>query len=149
MTEKISIADVKTFDDFDFDKIDLIRGKTPEDIKQKCFHLCKDYLGGVWLKVGIDEVEVKRLSGGMTNQLYYCAINKQIKSINDEPQEVAIRLYGGKHFNNYDCDGNERLTDVIIALLVSENKLGPKIYGLFESGQIQKYYKVLIFSQIS
>jgi hypothetical protein len=62
----------------------------------------------------------------------------------DELQEVTIRLYGGKHFNNLNCDGNERLTDVIIALLVSQNKLEPKIYGIFESGQIQHYYKVLI-----
>jgi hypothetical protein len=60
----------------------------------------------------------------------------------DEIQEVAIRLYGRKYFNNLNCEGNERLTDVIIALLVSEYKLGPKIYGLFESGQIQHYYKV-------
>ena len=149
MDQKIRVTEAKSFEDLDFDKIDLIRGKTPEDIKQKCFHLCKDYLEGVWLKVGIDEVEVKRLSGGMTNQLYYCAINKQIKSINDEPQEVIIRLYGGKHFNNYDCDGNERLTDVIIALLVSENKLGPKIYGLFESGQILEYIKVVKVLYIS
>jgi hypothetical protein len=62
----------------------------------------------------------------------------------DEPQEVAIRLYGEKYFNNLSCEGNERLTDVIIGLLVFEYKLGPKIYGLFESGQIQHYYKVSI-----
>jgi hypothetical protein len=127
----------------DFSKIEILRGKTPEDIKQRCFELTKDYLGGVWLNISIDEIEVKRLSGGFTNQLYYCAISKPMQPNGDEPQEVAIRLYGGKHFNNLNCDGNERLTDVIIALLVSQNKLGPKIYGIFESGQIQHYYKVL------
>ncbi|CAG2184129.1 unnamed protein product, partial [Oppiella nova] len=29
----------------------------------------------------------------------------------------------------------------MIALMMSEKKLGPKVYGLFESGQIQKYYQ--------
>jgi len=130
----------------DFSKIEILRGTTPENIKQRCYDLCKDYLAGVWLKVEIDQIEVKRLSGGFTNQLYYCAISKPIKSNNDEPQEVAIRLYGGKHFNNLDCGQNERLTDVIIALLVSQCKLGPKIFGLFEDGQIQQYYKVSAFS---
>jgi hypothetical protein len=127
----------------DFSKLEILRGKTPEDIKQRCFQLTKDYLGGVWLNISIDEIEVKRLSGGFTNQLYHCVISKPMQPDGDEPLEVAIRLYGGKHFNNLNCEGNERLTDVIIALLVSQNKLGPKIYGFFESGQIQHYYKVL------
>jgi choline/ethanolamine kinase len=35
---------------------------------------------------------------------------------------------------------NERLNDVIIALSVSQNKVRPKIFGLFKSGQIQQYY---------
>jgi hypothetical protein len=130
-------------EDFDFEKMEILRGETPKDIKQKCFNLCKDYLGGNWLKLSIDEIEVKRLSGGFTNQLYYCAISKPLNPIGDEHQEVAIRFYGEKHFNNLDCEGNERLTDVIIALLVSEYNLGPKIYGLFKTGQIQAYYKVL------
>ena len=60
----------------DFSKIKLERGTTPENIKSQCFQLCQQYLGGVWLNLTIDEVEVKRLSGGLTNQLYYCAINE-------------------------------------------------------------------------
>ncbi|CAG2100038.1 unnamed protein product [Medioppia subpectinata] len=128
--------------DFDITSVKWERGVTPQDIKEKCHDLCQDYLGGVWLKAGIDEVVVTRLSGGLTNQLYLCQLNDQYKnSVGVEPNEVAIRLYQGKHFNNLDHDGNERLTDVIIALIMSEKGLGPKIYGLFEGGQIQKFYK--------
>jgi len=128
------------------DKKNFLRGKTPEDIEKKCLDLCKNYLGGIWLKTNLDQVQVERLCGGLTNQLYYCAISKPLKPVCNEPQEVAIRLYGEKHYNNLDCGQNERLTDVVIALLVSEYKLGPKIYGLFENGQIQQYYKVRVFS---
>ncbi|CAG2174458.1 unnamed protein product, partial [Oppiella nova] len=118
------------------------RGSTPDDIKAKCFQLCVDYLGGVWSHISIDDIEVKRLSGGLTNQLYYCALNEDLRNSDEtEPQEVAIRLYQDKHFNNWDNEGNERLTDVIIALIMSEKNLGPKIYGLFESGQIMAYYQ--------
>jgi len=128
---------------FDLSKIEILRGKTPDHIKQRCYDLCKDYLAGVWLKIGIDQIEVKRLSGGFTNQLYYCGISKPLQPIGNEPREVAIMLYGGKHFVYTGSEENERLTDVVVALLVSKYKLGPKIYGLFEGGQIQQHYKVL------
>ncbi|XP_054157309.1 choline kinase alpha-like [Oppia nitens] len=77
----------------------------------------------------------------MTNQLYYCGIVNKSDDKQEVPQQVAVRLYGPKYFNNKDCDGNERLTDVVIALMVSQNKLGPKIYGIFDGGQIQAFYK--------
>ncbi|CAG2181819.1 unnamed protein product, partial [Oppiella nova] len=75
----------------------------------------------------------------MTNQLYYCGIAEH-SATSSAPQEVAVRLYGPKYFNNTDHEGNERLKDTIISLMISENKLGPKVYGLFEHGQILKYY---------
>ena len=137
-------ADNPSVEETDWTKVKLERGKTPDDIKQKCFQLCRDYLASNWLNVTIDEIEVKRISGGLTNQLYYCGIDEQKRlSETKVPQEVAIRLYSSKHFGD-----NERLSDTVIALLVSQNKLGPKIYGLFEGGQIQKYYKVYIFFNI-
>ncbi|CAG2178827.1 unnamed protein product, partial [Oppiella nova] len=126
----------------DFMKVEWQRGRTPSDIKDICLQLCSDYLGGVWPQVSIDDIQVKRLSGGLTNQLYYCALNEDLRnSDTTEPQEVVLRLYEAKHFNNMDNEGNERLSDTIISVLVSEYNLGPKIYGLFESGQILKYYK--------
>ncbi|CAG2101433.1 unnamed protein product [Medioppia subpectinata] len=119
-----------------------IVGPTPPDIKEKCLHLCRDYLGGVWLNITVADIIVKRITGGLVNQLYYCGINED-KQTSDEkvPQEVSIRLYQNKLLINFNNKGYERLTDVIIAQLLSEKQLGPKIYGLFESGQIMKYYK--------
>ena len=138
-----SLKDLKTIDDFQFDKLELTRGETPENVKERCIKLCQDYIGGDWLRQTVDTFEFKRLTGGMTNQLYYSAIGKP-DSDSETPKEVAIRFYGPKYFNNLDHDGNERLTDVIIALMVSENQLGPKIYGIFEDGQIQHFYKVCL-----
>ena len=139
-SELKSLKNVKSIDDFSFDKIELIRGQTPENIKEKCLDLCKNYLAGIWTKQTTDTVSIKRLSGGMTNQLYYCGLNDW-SAADGVPHEVAIRLYGPKYFNNED-GGNERLTDLVIAVMISTNKLGPIIYGIFEEGQIQNYIKV-------
>ncbi|XP_054157301.1 choline/ethanolamine kinase-like [Oppia nitens] len=141
ISSKISIEDIANNNIketvFDMSNIKLERGDTPKDIKDRCYQLCRNYLADVWLTVGIDDIEVRRLSGGLTNQLYYCAIN-DIHRTNDAsaPQEVAIRLYQTKHFNE-----NERTSDMIIGLMVSQCGLGPKLYGVFPDGQIQKFYK--------
>ena len=136
-----SLKDVKNMDEIDFEKLDLIRGKTPHDISEKCLKLCKEYLAGNWIQQTLDTIEVRRVSGGMTNQLYYCGILSP-SGTSTVPQEVALRFYGEKYFNKFDQESKERLTDVIISLLISESRLGPKIYGIFEGGQIQHFYKV-------
>ena len=115
--------------------------ETPEDIKEKCLKLCQDYLFGNWRRQTLDTIEVRRISGGLTNQLYYCSIIEKTAE-EDVPQEVVIRLYGRKYFDSCENDGYERLSDVVIGLMVSETNLGTKIYGVFEEGQIQKFYKV-------
>ena len=119
----------------------MLRGKTPEDIKQRCLQLCKNYVAGNWSEQTLDSIQLDRISGGLTNQLYYCAIREPSPKA-DVPQEVAIRLYGKKWYNV--DEQYERLTDTIVSVMVSEKGLGPKIYGLFEDGQIQHYYHVNI-----
>ncbi|XP_054156997.1 choline/ethanolamine kinase-like [Oppia nitens] len=136
-----NLVNVKDINEVDFDKLELLRGETPDDIRDQCLKLCQQYLAGNWLQQSTDTIKVVRVSGGMTNQLYYCGIVDKSDDNQEVPQQVAVRLYGPKYFNNKDCDGNERLTDVVIALMVSQNKLGPKIYGIFDGGQIQAFYK--------
>jgi len=131
----------------DLEDLNPIRGETPVDIRERCLQLCRDYLSGNWRQQTVDTIDVRRVSGGMTNQMYYCGItcpSKEHQSVG-VPQEVAVRLYGPKYFNNSDCDGNERLTDVIVSVMVSQNNLGPKVYALFDGGQIQAYYKVCMY----
>ena len=125
------------------DQSQWLRGKTPEDIKEQCFDFCRQYLAGVWLEVTVDQIVVNRITGGLTNQLYYCAIDDNASGgalSGRVPREVAIRLYGDKHFNNEEV--NERLNDIIIGVMVSQNNSGPKVYGLFEQGQIMAFHKV-------
>ena len=133
-----SFKDVESFEDLDFSKVELVRGQTPADIKEKCLQLCKDYLSGNWSQQTIDSIEVNRITGGLMNQLYYCGI-KEPNTEEVVPQEVTVRLYG---LNIFDFCDPQRIRDTVISLIFSEQKLGPKVYGIFEGGLIQKFYKV-------
>ena len=137
--ERKSLEDVKHIDELSYDKMDAQKGETPVDIREKCLKLCQEHLGKVWLEQTIDTIQLRRISGGLTNQLYYCSV-AQPSAEAVVPEEVAIRLYGPKYFNNE--EENERLTHLVIALMVSKMGLGPKIHGIFEQGQIQAFYKV-------
>ncbi|CAG2109384.1 unnamed protein product [Medioppia subpectinata] len=139
-----ALAELKSIDDIDFNEIELSSGQTPDDINAQCLRLCVDYLGGVWTQRTPDSIAVKRVMGGVTNQLYYCAIGSHSDETEGSgvPQEVAIRLYGRKYFTRDDSQEREdRLNDVITALLASQSQLGPQVYGIFDGGEILKYYK--------
>ncbi|XP_054157322.1 choline/ethanolamine kinase-like [Oppia nitens] len=135
----INIEEITSFEELDLENIDLYKGEKPTDIMDQCLQLCKDYLSGEWIQQTVDTITVRRITGGLINQLYYCGINKQ-NITSKVPQEVAIKLYGEKPMKTND-NNYERLNDTIIDLIVSVNQLGPKIYALFEHGQIQRYYK--------
>ncbi|XP_054157311.1 uncharacterized protein LOC128955663 [Oppia nitens] len=131
--------DISSINELFVGNTELYRGETPIDINDQCLQLCKDYLSGEWIQQTVDTIAVRRITGGLMNQLYYCGINDQ-NITSKVPQEVAILFYGEKitkaKDNNY-----ERLNDVIIDLMVSENQIGPKVCALFEHGQIQHYYQ--------
>ena len=117
---------------------DKTKGDDQNDIDNKCLDVCQTYLAGDWLNINTKDIEVKRLTGGMTNQIYQC------KAINNcyDVEDVVIRLYGEK----YDLKTFEKecptFYDGIVALLVSMEKIGPHIYGVFEQGQVMLWYKV-------
>lgn len=143
--------DAKTFEEMEeyyknLTTDDLKRGTTPDDIKKKCLDLCKKYIGGTWDTVNEEDIEVNRISGGLTNQLYYVGLKDTVQQIPepvvvDEPREVTIKMYLAKHFKNK-SETNERLNDTIISTIVSEINIGPKLYGVFENGVVQAYYTV-------
>ena len=126
----------------DFKSPELMRGKTPDNIHIKTHRLCCDYLGGAWLKTSSDQIITKRISGGLTNQMYFCRLPDHIQPENDEPKEVVIRFYGPKHMNNFDLDENERTIDSILTVLMSEKNIGAKLYGIFNEGEILEYIQV-------
>ena len=131
---------------------DLVRGATIPNIERRCLDLCQAYIGGSWLQAqSIDAVTVKRITGGLTNQLYSIALNDSVPSVPnaiypDEPRTVAIKLYQAKHFATGAANEHERLNDIIILTILSELDIGPKVYGIFNEGFIQDFVEVCLIA---
>lgn len=126
---------------------DLVRGTTPKDIEERCLSLCQAYIGGTWSQAkSTEDVVVKRISGGLTNQLYHVQLKDTLPKVAntiypDEPTDVAIKLYQAKHMKNYEDGDSERLSDIIVLTIISQVGIGPKVYGIFNDGVILAYHK--------
>ena len=139
------VEGAEKFHDFELKSKGYARGDDVPDLKHKCLSLCQKYLSGIWLELTEDDIEVKRLTGGMSNINYHCKAVQSKVTTNGEPQELVIRFYGVKY--DWSINPNpdkDRLRDGVIGLLASEKGLGAHVYGLFNEGQIQKYYPVSI-----
>ena len=113
-------------------------------MKEKCLELCQTYLSDYWLSLSLNDIEVQRLTGGMTNQIYRCKA-LTTNGVNDnETQEVVIRLYGEKYDLKTTHKKDIRFYDGLVSTMLSMEGLGPKVYGVFEDGMVMKYYKVIV-----
>lgn len=120
---------------------DQVRGETPDDIQVRASQICADYLDSEWKNVKENEIIVTRIKGGLSNQAYKCSLPDNVLS-NGQPKHVMLRLYGSKHLLNFDeyfRTKHERLSDAVVGILVAENNIGPKLYGLFPEGELQEF----------
>ena len=87
--------------------------------------------------------------GGLSNQLYYCALPENLKARGREPTEVLLRMFG-KHLSGPASDSEESAEYFVAALvlenviftLLSERDLGPKLYGVFAGGRLEEFIQV-------
>lgn len=139
MSEKLSQIPTSFF----FEEIkDLVKGDEPNDIKQLCLNECQKYLMGNWTQLTVDDIEVKRLTGGMSNQVYCCRILESKVRDGKQLTVVAIRIYGIQYDFKTQLETHEMIDTEVVGIMASEKGLGPKVYGIFSKGQIQKYYLV-------
>ncbi|XP_022286584.2 choline/ethanolamine kinase-like isoform X1 [Crassostrea virginica] len=104
------------------------------DVKSKAYKWCKKSIAGAWARISEEELEIKPISGGLTNKLYLCSLPDGLERGQDEPYQVLMRIYGeiAQH-NDY------MLRNSIIFALFSEKKKGPKLYGMYPEGRIEEY----------
>nr|XP_026483400.1 choline/ethanolamine kinase isoform X1 [Vanessa tameamea] len=137
---------------------------TEAEMREIAGRICRNYLHGAWKSVDPTDLDFRRISGGLSNFLYYVAlpsdtsklggyarenspeteesrlVKKPILSSHsfsmDEPKKVLLRIYGQVH--------GERAMDAIVTesvifTLLSERRLGPKLHGVFSGGRIEEY----------
>lgn len=132
---------------------DYIRGATIDNVEEKCLHLCQSYVGGTWWAAkDINDIEVTRITGGLTNQLYKVQLKSCVKHVENviyqnEPTVLAIKFYLEKLLGDLKKE-DERLTDTIVLTILSETNIGPKVYGIFANGFISDFVEVNLLQNI-
>ncbi|CAG2178785.1 unnamed protein product [Oppiella nova] len=105
-------------------------------MRDKAYEICRTYLSGQWDNISANDMVVKTISGGYSSQLYYCSLPDTHEPIDNEPRDVVYRLYGEA------VDGDDyKVTNSLITMLLSERRLGPKLYGVFAGGRLEEYIK--------
>ena len=90
-------------------------------------------------------------SEGLTNLIFFIGLPKNIKTIDREPKQVLLRIFGNTLSSPLDAETPESVItgivceNVIFAIL-SERKLGPKLFGVFAGGRLEEYIPVRIWS---
>lgn len=142
--------------------------KSPVEMRDIAARICRDYLTGAWKTIPAEELQLKRISGGLSNFLYYvslpehCTSSSQRRSSGHgikrarkdscsnmlEPREVLLRIYGQTHGEHA---LESMLTESVVFTLLSERKLGPKLHGIFPGGRIEQYIpaRALVTSELS
>lgn len=130
--------------------------KSPTEMRDIAARICRDYLTGAWKTIPAEELQLKRISGGLSNFLYYVSLpdhyiggsskrnsshnikraRKDSYSTMLEPKEVLLRIYGQTHGEHA---LESMLTESVVFTLLSERKLGPKLHGIFPGGRIEQY----------
>lgn len=98
--------------------------------------ICRDYLNGAWKGVTPENINLKRISGGLSNWLYNVQLPDGVVPTRGEPRHVLLRLYGQVHGERA-LEG--LITESVIFALLSERRLGPKLHGIFPGGRIEEY----------
>lgn len=104
-------------------------------VKKFVYALCQEYLGGIWKRIDIKDFEITKPNGGLSNHLYKCEIkNLEIQPIRNEPRKIFVRLYG----ENHQINSAAILKDIIVSTILSDFKIGPKLYGIFPQGRLEE-----------
>lgn len=139
--------------------------KTEDERREVAARICRNYLHGAWKTVDPQSLSFGRISGGLSNFIYYIALpdNRQDKQVQDsspnteldglsltfghvqrsisflgveEPKNVLLRIYGQVHGERA---MDSIVTESVIFTLLSERRLGPKLHGVFSGGRIEEF----------
>uniref|UniRef100_A0A670ZUH9 Ethanolamine kinase n=1 Tax=Pseudonaja textilis TaxID=8673 RepID=A0A670ZUH9_PSETE len=73
-------------------------------------------------------------SGGLSNLLYKCSLPDHVPSVQEEPRQVLLRVYG------VILQGVDSLVlESVMFAILAERALGPRLYGIFPQGRLEEY----------
>lgn len=136
----------------------FIKARSDSDMRDIASRICRDYLTGAWKTIPAEDLQLRRISGGLSNFLYHVSLPEDLQRSDTprstyssssskrarkdsysnmlEPKEVMLRIYGQTHGEHA---LETMLTESVVFTLLSERKLGPKLHGIFPGGRIEQY----------
>lgn len=106
------------------------------DICERAHQLCREYLRGAWKRITAQDIVIRKVSGGLSNLLYYCSLPAGCPSVQGEPSRVLLRFYGQLHGERA-LEG--LVTEAVIFTMLSESQRGPRLLGVFPGGRLEEY----------
>lgn len=107
------------------------------DFKKKAHTWCKQYLGGSWRNVSLEEFSIDVLGGGLSNELFICRLPDNYQIGNAEKRKVVLRIYGPLYDELVTSVG-ALISDSVVFALLSEWNVGPKLFAIFPEGRLEE-----------
>ncbi|XP_026549191.1 choline/ethanolamine kinase-like, partial [Notechis scutatus] len=107
----------------------------PAPTRLRAFLWCREFLAGAWRRLAAPEqLGIVPVSGGLSNLLYKCSLPDHIPSVQEEPRQVLLRVYG------VILQGVDSLVlESVMFAILAERALGPRLYGIFPQGRLEEY----------
>ncbi|KAK6472814.1 choline kinase alpha-like isoform X1 [Huso huso] len=130
-----------------------IRPEEPDlQTKRKAYLWCREFLHGAWRILNEEAFQISIIRGGLSNKLFLCSLPDTLQSVDDEPRNVLLRLYGAilqmscnkgesKQANkeNHFQGAEAMVLESVMFAILAERALGPKLYGIFPQGRLEQF----------
>uniref|UniRef100_A0A8C6TGN6 Ethanolamine kinase n=1 Tax=Neogobius melanostomus TaxID=47308 RepID=A0A8C6TGN6_9GOBI len=122
------------------------------DTRRKAYSWCREFLHGAWKELNEMDFQITVIRGGLSNKLFLCSLPDCMGTVEDEPRNVLLRLYGailqmscnkgesGQSSKENNFQGAEAMVlESVMFAILAERELGPKLYGIFPQGRLEQY----------
>ena len=95
---------------------------------------------GAWRGVGPAQLQVRQISGGLSNLVFYIGLPPGVAVEGGEPGCVLLRLFGD--LSHGAAAQHRVVTETLVFTLLAERGLGPRLAGVFPGGRLEEFIKV-------
>lgn len=108
-----------------------------DQVREKAFQLCKEYLQGAWKLVSAKQLEIRQISGGLSNLVFYVGLPSSRLERGREPTCILLRLFG--ELSQTPEHQYRMITETVVFTMLAERNLGPRLFGVFPGGRLEEF----------
>jgi choline/ethanolamine kinase len=108
-----------------------------EKVREKAYQLCREYLQGSWKLVCAKQLEIRQISGGLSNLVFYVGLPQGQGRGGREPHCILLRLFG--ELSQTPVHQYRMITETVVFTMLAERNLGPRLFGVFPGGRLEEF----------